>query len=101
MVITPTTECVAVIRQRKNFATLKPTIITTCGSAHGMAMSKDGRYLLVTVQKGTSCPSDGTSNGVQFIDVRKAIAGDSDAAMGTIRTDPSAIEEAIWVDNKT
>jgi DNA-binding beta-propeller fold protein YncE len=101
MVITPTTGGIAVIRQQKNFATLNPTIITTCGSAHGMAMSKDGRYLLVTVQEGTSCPSDGTSNGVQFIDVRKAIAGDSDAAMGTVNTDPSAIEVAISVDNKT
>ncbi len=66
-----------------------------------MAMSKGGRYLLVTVQEGTSCPSDGTSNGVQFIDVRKAIAGDSDAAMGTVHTDPSAIEVAISVDNRT
>jgi len=101
MVITQTTGGVAVIRQRKNLATLNPTIITTCGSAHGMVMSKDGRYLLVTVQEGTSCPSDGTSNGVQFIDARKAIAGDSDAAMGTVRTDPSAIEVAISVDNRT
>ncbi len=100
MVITPTTGGVAVIRQRKNLATFKRTI-TTCGSAHGMAMSKDGRYLLVTVQKGTSCPSDGVSDGVQFIDVRKAIAGDSKAAMGTVQTDPSAIEVAISVDNRT
>jgi hypothetical protein len=88
MVITPTTGGVEVIRQRKNFATIKG-IISTCGSAHGMTISKGGRYLLVTVQKGTSCPSDGTSDGVQFIDVRKAIAGDSDAAMGTVHTDPS------------
>jgi DNA-binding beta-propeller fold protein YncE len=100
MVITPTTGGVEVIRQRKNFAIIKG-IISTCGSAHGMAMSKGGRYLLVTVQQGTSCPSDGTSDGVQFIDVRKAIAGDSKAAMGTIRTDPSAIEVAISVDNRT
>jgi DNA-binding beta-propeller fold protein YncE len=100
MVITTTTGGVEVIRQRRNFATIKG-IISTCGSAHGMAMSKDGRYLLVTVQQGTSCPSGGTSNGVQFIDVRKAIAGDSDAAMGTVHTDPSAIEVAISVDNRT
>jgi hypothetical protein len=96
MVITPGTGGVEVIRQRKNFATIKG-IISTCGSAHGMAISKGGRYLLVTVQQGTSCPSD----GVQFIDVRKAIAGVSDAAMGTVRTDPSAIEVAISVDNRT
>jgi len=101
MVTTQTTSDVAVIRQGKNLATLNHTIITTCGSAHGMAMSKDGRYLLVTVQEGTSCPSDGVSDGVQFIDVRKAIAGDSKAAMGTVQTDPSAIEVAISVDNRT
>lgn len=100
MVITQTTGGVAVIRQRKNFATFKRTI-PTCGSAHGMAMSKDERYLLVTVQKGTSCPSDRISDGVQFIDMRKAIAGDSKAAMGTVRTDSSAIEVAISVDNRT
>jgi DNA-binding beta-propeller fold protein YncE len=101
MVITPTTGGVAVIRQRRNFATLKKHIIATCGSAHGMAMSKGGRYLLVTVQEGASCPSGRTSDGVQFIDVQKAIAGDSKAAMGTVRTDFSAIEVAISVDNRT
>ncbi len=100
MVITTSTGGVEVIRQGENSATIKHNI-PTCGSAHGMAMSKDGRYLLVTVQKGKSCPSGGTSDGVQFIDVRKAIAGDSDAAMGTVRTDPSAIEVVISVDNGT
>src|SRR5271170_2972251 len=44
LVITPTTGGVAVIRQRKNSATIKG-IISTCGSAHGMAISKGGRYL--------------------------------------------------------
>ncbi len=100
MVITTTTGGVEVIRQRKNSATIKG-IISTCGSAHGMAMSKGGRYLLVTVQQGKSCPSGGTSDGVQFIDVRKAIADDSKAAMGTIHTDSSAIEVAISVDKRT
>jgi DNA-binding beta-propeller fold protein YncE len=40
------------------------------------------------------------SGGVQFIDVKKAIAGDTSAAMGTVPTDPSAIEVAISPDNK-
>jgi len=94
LVITPTTGGVAVIRQRKNSATIKG-IISTCGSAHGMAISKGGRYLLVAVQSG-SC----TSGGVQFIDVRKAIAGDPNAVLGTVPTDSTAIEVAISPDNK-
>lgn len=94
LVITPTTGDVAIIRQRKHSATIKG-IISTCGSAHGMAISKGGRYLLVTVQSGSCTPG-----GVQFIDVRKAIAGDPNAAMGTVPTDSTAIEVALSPDNK-
>jgi DNA-binding beta-propeller fold protein YncE len=89
------TSGVTVLRQKKTFAAVVQTV-STCGPAFGMAMSKGGRYLLVAVQMGASCP-DG---GVQFIDVRKAIAGDSTAAMGTVPTYPSAIEVAISPDNK-
>jgi DNA-binding beta-propeller fold protein YncE len=85
---------VAVIRQRKTFASVVQTI-TTCGPAFGLAMTKNGRYLLVAVQMGTSCPS----GGVQFIDVRKAIAGDPGAAMGTVPTNVTAIEVELSVDN--
>jgi DNA-binding beta-propeller fold protein YncE len=86
---------IAVIRQKKIFA-FPVHMVATCGPAFGLAMSKGGRYLLVAVQKGASCPS----GGVQFIDVQKAIAGDPSAAMGTVPTDPSAIEVAISPDNK-
>jgi len=86
---------VAVIRQKKIFA-FPVQMIATCGPAFGMAMSKGGRYLLVTVQNSKSCPY----GGVQFIDVQKAIAGDPGAAMGTVPTDNSAIEVAISPDNK-
>jgi DNA-binding beta-propeller fold protein YncE len=89
------TSGVAIIRQRKTFATAVQ-MIPTCGPAFGLAMSNSGRYLLVAVQAGSSCPS----GGVQFIDVRKAIAGDPGAAMGTVPTDPTAIEVALSVDNK-
>jgi DNA-binding beta-propeller fold protein YncE len=89
------TSGVTVLRQKKSFAAVVQ-MVPTCGPAFGMAMSKGGRYLLVAVQKGNACP-DG---GVQFIDVRKAIAGDPTAAMGTVPTDPSAIEVAISPDNK-
>jgi DNA-binding beta-propeller fold protein YncE len=88
------TNAVAVLRQRKTHAGVVQ-MIPTCGPAFGLAMSKGGRYLLVAVQNG-SC----TSGGVQFIDVRKAIAGNPNAAMGTVATDPSAIEVAISPDNK-
>ena len=89
------TSGVAVLRQKKTYAAVVQ-IVPTCGPAFGLAMSKGGKYLLAAVQTGKSCPS----GGVQFIDVRKAIAGDSGAAMGTVPTDPSAIEVAISPDNQ-
>jgi DNA-binding beta-propeller fold protein YncE len=94
--MTVPTSAVAVLRQRKTYAAVVQTI-PTCGPAFGLAMSKGGRYLLAAVQSGggSSCPA----GGVQFIDVRKAIAGDPSAAMGTVATDPSAIEVAISPDN--
>jgi DNA-binding beta-propeller fold protein YncE len=93
-----TTGGVAVLQQKKKLAAVVQ-MVPTCGPALGMAMSKGGRYLLVAVQpgpSGTSCPS----GGVQFIDAQKAIAGDDNAAMGTVPTDPTAIEVAISPDNK-
>ena len=92
---TAPTSGVTVLRQNKTFASVVQTI-PTCGPAFGMAMSKGGHYLLVAVQMGNTCPQ----GGVQFIDVPKAIAGDSSAAMGTVPTNPSAIEVAISPDNK-
>ena len=93
--MTGATSGVAVLRQEKTVAAVVQTL-STCGPAFGLAMSKGGRYLLVAVQAGSSCPS----GGVQFINVQKAIAGDPNAAMGTVPTDPSAIEVAISPDNK-
>jgi len=89
----PPANAIAVIRQDKTVATAVQ-MIATSGSAFGLAMSTSGRYLLVAVQ------TDGTSGGVQFIDVRKAIAGDPSAAMGTVPTFSSAIEVQLSVDNK-
>jgi hypothetical protein len=88
------TSGVAVLRQKRTYAAVVQ-IIPTCGPAFGLTMSKSGKYLLAAVQSGESCPS----GGVQFIDVRKAMAGDPGAAMGTVPTDPSAIEVAISPDN--
>ena len=93
--MTSPTSAVAVLRQRNNYAAVVQ-MIPTCGPAFGLAMSKGGRHLLVAVQSGRSCPS----GGVQFIDVRKAIAGDPHAAMGTVPTDPSAIEVALSPKNE-
>jgi DNA-binding beta-propeller fold protein YncE len=59
-------------------------------------MTKDGRYLIAVVQPPGTCPS----GGVQIIDVKKAIAGDSTAVMPTIQTDPTAVEVAISPDQK-
>ncbi len=89
------TSGVVVLRQKKTFAAVVQTV-PTCGPATGMAISKGGRYLLVAVKKGDTC----RKGGVQFIDVRKAIAGDPTAAMGTVPTYTSAIEVAISPDNK-
>lgn len=85
---------IAVIRQNATFASFEQ-IIPTCGGSRGLAMTSDGNYLLAAVANGPSCPS----GGVQFINVPKAIAGDPSAAMGTVPTDPSAIEVALSVDN--
>lgn len=87
------TNGVAVLQQGKPFAAVV-RLVATCGPAFGLTMTNDGRYLLVAIQGGGSCTS-----GVQFIDVRKAIAGDPGAAMGTVPTDPSAIEVGLSVDN--
>ncbi len=92
---TDPTQAVIVLRQRETFAAVMQTI-HSCGPAFGLAMSKGDKYLLVAVQSGKSCPSA----GAQFIDVLKAIAGDPGAAMGTVPTDPSAIEVAISPDNR-
>jgi DNA-binding beta-propeller fold protein YncE len=92
---TAPTSTVTVLRQRRTYAAVVQ-MIPTCGPAFGLAMSKGDKYLLVAVQKGSSCPA----GGVQFVDVRKAIAGESGAAMGTVPTDPSAIEVTISPDNK-
>ncbi len=89
-----TTGGVAVLRQMRRSAAVVQ-VIPVCGPAFGLAMSKGGRYLLVAVQRGPC-----TSGGVQFIDVRKAIAGDPGAAMGTVPTNSTAIEVAISPDNK-
>lgn len=85
---------IAVIRQNATFASLEQ-MIPTCGLPRGLAMTRDGNYLLAAVANGPSCPS----GGVQFINVPMAIAGDPSAALGTVPTDPSAIEVALSTDN--
>jgi DNA-binding beta-propeller fold protein YncE len=86
---------IAVIRQNKTFAKVVQNV-PVCGGAYGLAMTKDGRYLIAVVQPPGTCPS----GGVQIIDVKKAIAGDSTAVMPTIQTDPTAVEVAISPDQK-
>jgi DNA-binding beta-propeller fold protein YncE len=75
------------------------SILPTGGSAWGLTVSANGAYLLDTVQPvaGSSTPA-----GVQIINIRKAIAGDSDAILGTIPTGSGSgpIEVALSNDQR-
>lgn len=72
---------IAILKQGATSASLVG-VLPTGGSAWGLAVTKNGKYLLDTVQ-----PADGsTLQGMQVIDIRKAIAGDPGAILGTVPT---------------
>ena len=73
---------IAVIKQSQNSATLV-RVLATGGGTFGLTVTHDGRYLLDTVQ---SIGSATAPQGVQFIDVHKAITGQADAILGTVPT---------------
>ena len=74
-------------------------VLPTGGGAWGLTVTQDGRYLLDTVQ-----PAGGatTPQGVQIIDIQKAIAGQPGAILGTVPTGPGSgpIEVALSKDGR-
>jgi DNA-binding beta-propeller fold protein YncE len=73
---------IAILKQGSSSLSLV-RILPTGGGAFGLAITSDSRYLLDTVQpnRGATTPA-----GVQIIDLRKAVAGDSDTIIGTVPT---------------
>jgi DNA-binding beta-propeller fold protein YncE len=76
------TSGIAVIKQDGSSASLV-RILPTGGGAWGLTVTRDGRYLLDTVQPTASSV---TPEGVQIIDVHKAITGQPGAILGTVPT---------------
>ncbi len=76
------TSGVAIIKQEHGSASLV-RVLPTGGGAWGLTVTRDGRYLLDTVQPSSSSV---TPEGVQIIDIRKAIAGAPGAILGTVPT---------------
>jgi DNA-binding beta-propeller fold protein YncE len=73
---------IAIIKQGQPSASLVG-VLPTGGSAFGLTVTRDGRYLLDTVQPtGTAT----APQGVQIIDIQKAIRGQAGAILGTVPT---------------
>jgi DNA-binding beta-propeller fold protein YncE len=89
---------IAVIKREHTSATLV-RVLATGGGTYGLIVTPDGRYLLDTVQPIGSAT---TPQGVQFIDVQKAIAGQADAILGTVPTgaDSGPIEVGLSKDDR-
>ena len=92
------TNGIAIIKQGPSTASLV-RVLPTGGGAWGLTVTQDGRYLLDTVQ-----PAGGatTPQGVQIIDIQKAIAGQPGAILGTVPTGPGSgpIEVALSKDGR-
>jgi DNA-binding beta-propeller fold protein YncE len=92
------TNGIAIIKQGRSSARLV-RVLPTGGGAFGLTVTRDGKYLLDTVQ-----PAGGatTPQGMQIVDIHKAIAGRSDAILGTVPTASGSgpIEVAISNDNR-
>jgi DNA-binding beta-propeller fold protein YncE len=73
---------IAIIKQGRSSASLV-RILPTGGGAFGLTVTRDGRYLLDTVQPVGSATAP---EGVQIIDIRKAINGQAGAILGTVPT---------------
>jgi DNA-binding beta-propeller fold protein YncE len=89
---------IAIIKQDQVSASLV-RVLDTGGGTFGLTVTPDGKYLLDTVQavSGGTTPS-----GAQIIDIKKAIAGASDAILGTIPTGTNSgpIEVALSNDDQ-
>ena len=83
---TGTTNGIAIIKQGRFSASLV-RILPTGGETWGLAITRNGRYLLDTVQPAGDAT---TPQGVQIIDVQKAIAGRPGAILGTVSTGPGS-----------
>jgi DNA-binding beta-propeller fold protein YncE len=92
------TNGIAIIKQDRTSATLV-RVLATGGGAWGLTVTPDGRYLLDTVQPVGNAT---TPQGVQIIDIHKAIAGEPGAILGTVPTGPGTgpIEVALSNDNR-
>ncbi len=88
---------IAIVRQRKNYASLE-RVFDTGGDTFGLAITRNGKYLVAAIQpEGVT-----TLEGTEFIDVRKAIAGEPGAILRTVPTSPatgSSIEVGLFNDN--
>ena len=92
------TNGIAIIKQEATSASLV-RVLPTGGGAWGLTVTRDGRYLLDTVQPtGTAT----APQGMQIIDIQKAIAGESGAIVGTIPTGSGSgpIEVALSNDGR-
>jgi DNA-binding beta-propeller fold protein YncE len=89
---------IAIIKQGPSSASLV-RVLATGGGTWGLAITRNGRYLLDTVQPlgGATSPQ-----GVQIIDIQKAIAGQPGAILGTVPTGPGSgpIEVALSNDDR-
>jgi Lactonase, 7-bladed beta-propeller len=92
------TSGIAIIKQDRTSASLV-RVLATGGGAWGLTVTRNGRYLLDTVQPPSS---SGTPEGVQIIDIRKAIAGEPGAILGTVATGAGSgpIEVALSNDGR-
>ncbi|MBV8887146.1 MAG: hypothetical protein JO235_24565 [Chroococcidiopsidaceae cyanobacterium CP_BM_RX_35] len=89
---------IAILKQSRGSATLI-RVLPTGGGTFGLTVTRDGRYLLDTVQPIGNATSP---QGVQIIDIQKAIAGQSNAILGTVPTGDGSgpIEVGLSVDNR-
>jgi DNA-binding beta-propeller fold protein YncE len=92
------TNGIAIVRQHGTSASLA-SILPTGGGAWGLTVTSDGRYLLDTVQPVGQAT---TPQGVQIIDVHKAVTGQPGAVLGTVPTGAGSgpIEVALSNDGR-
>jgi DNA-binding beta-propeller fold protein YncE len=89
---------IAIIKQGPASATLV-RVLPTSGGVFGLTVTPDGKYLLDTVQPVGDAT---TPQGVQIIDIAKAIAGAPGAILGTVPTGAGSgpIEVALSNDGR-
>jgi DNA-binding beta-propeller fold protein YncE len=92
------TNGIAIIKQGPSSASLV-RVLPTGGGAFGLTVTRDGRYLLDTVQPIGAAT---TPQGAQIIDIQKAIAGQPGAILGTVPTGAGSgpIEVALSNDGR-